>query len=396
MAKKNSQIGRKRPQIDISLVNIELDNKNPRLAEEHQRGTQFDILKVLYEEFDLDEIAYSMAENGYFDEEPIVVIPDKLPKNFKWDEDVNKFQADFEKLIDTDKNIKFIVVEGNRRIATAKLLTDKSLREGMGIREEDFPVPRDKGIYEDLKLIPSIIYKDRKDISPYLGVRHITGVLKWEAYAKARYIASKIAEERSKGRSTERSIQEVQKKVGDRTDVIKKQYMYYKILEQVQDDLDFDVSEITDRFSLITVAVNSPSIRRFIGVPSYKEADLNKPLVPQNKLRNLDILLTWIFGKGKDQRPILTDSRIITSRLAPILADKDATEHLLKYGNLEEAYERSGGEKEFLIKKINKAKSSISNVLGYVYKYRADREIKGLVDDLIEAVMELKKMVSGK
>ena len=33
MARKNTQIGRKRPQIDIPLANIELDNKNPRLAE---------------------------------------------------------------------------------------------------------------------------------------------------------------------------------------------------------------------------------------------------------------------------------------------------------------------------------------------------------------------------
>jgi len=322
MAKKISETGRKRPQIDISLANIELDNKNPRLAEEHQRGTQFDILKVLYEEFDLDEIAYSMAENGYFDEEPIVVVPHNFPKNFKWDQDVESLETSLKQLVASDKNVKFIVIEGNRRMASAKLLSDKALRDRLKIKDDDFPKIKDKNIAADLTIIPAIVYKDKKDISPYLGVRHITGVLKWEAYAKARYIASRIKDELHKGKSIESSIQEVQRKVADRSDLIKKQYMAYKLFEQARDDISFDVDTIMNRFSLITVALNYPSIRDFIGVVSYKEVKFNKPLVPKNKLEKLDTLFTWIFGKGKDKPPILTDSRKIQGRLSYILADK--------------------------------------------------------------------------
>ena len=120
--------------------------------------------------------------------------------------------------------------------------------------------------------------------------------------------------------------------------------MAYKLFEQARDDISFDVDTIINRFSLITVALNYPSIRDFIGVASYKEVKFNKPLVPKNKLEKLDTLFTWIFGKGKDKPPILTDSRKIQGQLSYILADKDATEYLLQYGNLEEAYERSGGE----------------------------------------------------
>lgn len=388
-------IGRKRPQVDIPLSCLELDTENPRLAEEHQGGTQLDILKVLYGEFDLEDIGYSMAENGYFDEEPIVVIPKNLPKSFKWDDDVNKLQADLEKLMSNNKDLKFIVIEGNRRIATAKLLTDEELRDRIKVGD-DFPKPKSREVKDDLEIIPSIIYKDRKDISPYLGVRHITGVLKWEAYAKAKYIASRIEEEKSKGKNIEKSIQEVQQKVGDRTDVIKKQYMYYKIFEQAKDDLEFDTKEIIDRFSLITVAVNSPSIREFIGVPPYKEAKFNVPLVPKNKLKKLEILLTWIYGNGKDKVPILTDSRKITSDLAPVLADKEATEYLLTYGNLAEAYERSGGDKEFVKKKIATAKRAVTNALQSAYKYKNDKEIMALLEELEKAVEELRKAVTKK
>jgi hypothetical protein len=387
------ELGRKKPQIEIPLVNLELDNQNPRLAEEHRGGTQLDILKVLYDDFDLEEIAYSMAENGYFEEEPIVAIPRNLPKTFKWDTDVAKLQADLEKLLTHDHNIKFTVIEGNRRIATAKLLIDKELRSKMQIKDTAFPKPRDKNVEADVRIIPSIIYDNRKDISPYLGVRHITGILRWEAYAKAKYIAARIEEEKAKGRSIEQSIQEIQRKVGDRSDVIKRQYMYYKIFEQARVELpELDAAKITSRFSLITVAINSPSIREFIGVPSYKEAKLDKPLVPKNKMQNLETLLTWIFGNGKE--PILTDSRRITSHLAPILADKESTRYLLDFNNLEEAYERSGGEKEFVKKKIKTAIRAVGNALQAAYKYKSDHEIAVLVKELAQAVEELKKVIS--
>lgn len=394
MAKKISETGRKRPQIDISLANIELDNKNPRLAEEHQGGTQFDILKVLYEEFDLDEIAYSMAENGYFDEEPIVVVPHNFPKNFKWDQDVESLETSLKQLAASDKNIKFTVIEGNRRMASAKLLSDKALRDRLKIKDNDFPKIKDKNIEADLTIIPAIVYKDKKDISPYLGVRHITGVLKWEAYAKARYIASRIEDELHKGKSIESSIQEVQRKVADRSDLIKKQYMAYKLFEQARDDISFDVDTIMNRFSLITVALNYPSIRDFIGVVSYKEVKFNKPLVPKNKLEKLDTLFTWIFGKGKDKPPILTDSRKIQGQLSYILADKDATEYLLQYGNLEEAYERSGGEVEYIKKKISTAKRAVTSALQYAYKHKGDKEIIALLKELVAAAEELGKVLS--
>ncbi len=395
MTNKISQISHKKPQIDIPLGNLELDNKNPRLADKHHGGSQFDILKVLYEEFDLDEIAYSMAENGYFDEEPIVVIPQNLPKDFEWDVDVTSLKTSFEQLVVSNKDIKFIVVEGNRRIASAKLLSNKGFRDKLKIENNDFPKIKNAEVKNDLKNIPSIVYRDRKDVSPYLGVRHITGILRWESYAKARYISSRIEEETKKGIGIEESIREVQRKVGDnRTDIIKKQYMFYKIFEQAQDELGFDVSEVINRFSLITVALNSPSIRDFIGVPSYKEVTFNRPLVSKTKLKNLEILLTWIFGNGKGKDPILTDSRKITSHLAPILSDKAATEYLLTYSNLEEAYERSGGDKEFVKKKINSAKRAVTSALQAAYKYKKDKEILALLEELTMAVEELKNSVS--
>jgi hypothetical protein len=390
MAKNIAGLGRKRPQLNIPIELLDLDSENPRLARESQGSTQFDLIQILYDQFDVEELAYSMAENGYFDEEPIVVVPQKMPKDFKYSPDIEQQQKDIQDLVNKGK-IRFTVVEGNRRTATLKLLLDNDLRKKVKT-SEDFPKPTSTKVESDLKIIPSIFYPNRDDISAYLGVRHIAGLLKWEAYAKAVFLANRIEEGVKKKKTIVESIKEVQRQTADRSDVIKKQYLCYKVLKEAEDDLSFDIANIKDRFSLITLALNSPNIREFIGVDSYKSVNFSKRVVPKNKLDNLEKLLIWIYGDGKGKPAILTDSRKITSRLAPILSDKEATEYLLKYENLEDAYERSGGEKKFLIKKINDAAKSLRNALSLAYKYKTE-DIQSLVDDCISVAAELKKMV---
>lgn len=397
MGKIKFSNSRKRPQINIPLENLELDDTNPRLAKEYQQNTQLDLMKVLYDEFDLEELAFSMAENGYFDEEPIVVVPKQLPKSFKYSEykSADELQIALEQLLN-ETNIKFSVIEGNRRTATAKLLSNESLREKLKI-SEDFPKPRNNSIAEDLKVIPAIFYFKRDDISPYLGVRHISGILKWEAYAKAVYLAARIEDEAKKRKNNiEESIKEVQRQIGDRTDTIKKQYMCYKILEQADQDLNFDTEEAKKRFSLVTVALNAPAIRKYIGVSSYKETDFKNSLVPLKKLNNLERILTWIFGNGRDIKPILTDSRRITDTLAPVLADDESREYLEKYGNLFDAYERSGGEREYLKKKLHNATKSIESAMTIAYKFKGNSEIQLLATESLKAIEELIRVLSKK
>lgn len=394
MSKENTFAGKgkKRPQLNIPIDLLDLDSENPRLAKEAKGNTQFDLLSQLYEEFDLEELAYSLSENGYFDEEPIVVVPKKLPKGFQLSDDIEQQQKDLQNLIEK-KEVSFIVVEGNRRTATIKILIDNELRKKLKVLT-DFPKPASVKVADDLKVIPAIFYPDRTGISAYLGVRHIAGLMKWDAYAKAVFLASRIEEDVKKHKNIERSIKEVQRQTADRSDVIKKQYLCYRVLTTAEDDLNFDIRNIKERFSLITVALNSPSIREFIGVSPPKNVDFSKRIVPTKKLENLEKLLTWIYGNGKDKQPILTDSRKITQRLAPVLADEDATEYLLRYENLEEAYEHSGGEKTFLLKKINGATKNLRNALGLAYKYKS-LDVLEAIDECISAADELRKMVKN-
>lgn len=390
MIKGTAGLGRKRPQLNIPIELIDLDPDNPRLARDKRSVTQFDLIQTLYDLFDIEELAYSMAVNGYFDEEPIVVIPQNIPKDFIYPNNIEDQQKKIQALVN-ERELRFTVVEGNRRVATLKLLLDEELRRKIKVTK-DFPKPVSSQVRTDLTIIPSILYQKRDDISAYLGVRHIAGLLKWEAYAKAAFLAERIEDEIKRGQSIDESIKNVQRQTADRSDTIKKQYLSYKLLKTAEDDIGFDVTNIKNKFSLITVAINSPSIREFLGIESYREVDFSKRVVPLKNLEKLTLLLTWIYGNGKDKQPVLTDSRKITSRLAPILADPSATEYLINYETLEEAYERSGGEKDFLVRKLNDALKNLRNALTIAYKYKTS-DINKLVEECIEAGDQLKKML---
>src|SRR6266576_3364359 len=79
--------------------------KNPRLAEFglSEDATQSQILQTLWKNMAIQEIAMSIAHSGYFNHEPLFV--ERGPGN------------------------KFVVIEGNRRLAAVNLLLHAELRE---------------------------------------------------------------------------------------------------------------------------------------------------------------------------------------------------------------------------------------------------------------------------
>src|ERR1700689_1454354 len=124
--------GHKRPQLDIPIQRLHLDPENPRLPEEAQGKSEEELLKHLLDHFDLEEIADPMGKNGYFDEEPLGVIPQKIPTR-SLPGPGQRESADFLRFIN-DRSCHFTVVEGNRRLATAMILQDESLQRKLRVR----------------------------------------------------------------------------------------------------------------------------------------------------------------------------------------------------------------------------------------------------------------------
>ena len=386
--------GNRKPQLDINIELIQLDQNNPRLVpylDNPNDSSQLDLITVLYENFDTEVVAMSLVENGYFDEEPIIVVPDKIPSSFTFSaypkpDDLAKA---LQNLINKNQ-INFVVVEGNRRTSAIKLITDLELRKKLSI-DKVYPKTENEKIIFDISNIPCIIYEKREDVSSYLGVRHIAGLLKWEAFAQAAYTADVIEQELKKGLPISDAIKQVQKVVGDRSDKLRKQYITYKLFLEARDNLKFNVRPIINSFSLLTVAYNSASIREYLGVEPYSKVNLDNELITSEKQDEFKNILTWIYGNTEtNEQPVLTDSRLITNRLSHVVKKEEAIEYLIKYKDLEGAFDRTNSEKEYLSKKLVSASRAMQESLKFAFKYKNDEELLNKVSELEDLITALK------
>lgn len=151
----------------IPITHLRLDKENPRLAAIHGETTQKGLIKKLWDEMAVDELALSIAANGYFEEEPLIVIPEKAGnKNPKQD--------------------TFTVVEGNRRLAAVLILRDANLRLTLGATDLPTITPEAARRLDEL---PVSIYDTREELWEYFGFRHINGPQAWDAFSKAQFVA---------------------------------------------------------------------------------------------------------------------------------------------------------------------------------------------------------------
>lgn len=384
MEKKQNQpygVGRKRPQLDLPVEKIFLDSENPRLGEDMQSKDESELLRNLHRDFDLRELAESMSQNGYFDEEPLIVIPKDIPEKFKkksYDE-LNK-DEDYLKFINNETT-KFIVVEGNRRLATIKLLLSQTRRDSLKIKE--WPSISQTTV-EDLKKVPSIVYPTREEVVPYLGVRHITGIKKWEPYAKARYIASMV----NKGFT----IDNIQKIIGDVGQATLRSYVCYKLIDIMEEEEAGSGEKAKSYFSYLLLSIGQGSIKEFLGLPrKLNDIDVDDPIKKEN-IKNLKLLFSFLFGEGKEKSAVIKESRDITGKLTHVINKQESTTLLTSTRDLDAAYARSDGEEGFVIKQLSLANRTLETVLGIVHRHKT-KEIETEVVKCKDTMTQILKIL---
>jgi hypothetical protein len=324
-------------------------------------------MRHLYDHFDLDEIAAPMAQNGYFDEEPLVAVPNDLPKNLQPQPGQ---PASSEYLTFLDK-ADFTVVEGNRRLATARILRDTSTRQKLRVRGWPELSPE---VRQDLDELPVIIYPTRNEVLPYLGVRHITGNKKWDSFAKARYIAAMLDEGHT--------VDDIEREVGDRSQGVLRNAVSYKILQQARTELDWDISRAKEDFSYILLAIGQRNIKLFLGwakpagktdqtkVLPLEAVPLDAP-IPDTHLQNLRDFLSWIYGEGGKILPVIKESRDITNYLAHVVASQNALDYLRRTRDLREAYDLTDGEEAMVRNLLGTANTKLEKVLGVIHRHKS-------------------------
>jgi hypothetical protein len=346
----------------IEIEKLRLDQNNPRLAELGipSDATQKDLVKALWDEMAVEEVAMSIAYSGYFEHEPLFV--------------------------EDSGDGTYVVIEGNRRLAAVLLLTDSALRQK--VKATKLP-PISAERLEELKSLPVII-TTRKNSWRYLGFKHVNGPATWGSYAKAQYIAHVH-------NNYGVPLDVIADQIGDRNSTVLRMYRGLMIVEQAEKAKVFSRSDIAKNkfsFNYIYTGMDYPGISGFLGL-RQKGVTPEKP-VPPSKTKALGELLVWLYGKDSSNTPSLIRSQNPDLKTLDTVLLTEAGIRALRDGlPLSVADDISQGDERLFRKALQQTKQGLQKALGTlttgfdsedVDMFAVARDIVSLSSDLMEGM----------
>jgi len=349
------------------VENLLLDPENPRFASGLEDKDQVELLRILWREFAVDEVAFSIAANGFFEEEPLFVIP----KGSK------------------SEDGPYTVVEGNRRLAAVLLLRDEGLRDK--IKATNLPVINEQDKIK-LEKLPVSKYEDRKELWRYLGFRHINGPQPWDPFSKAMYIAA-VHDEQGV------DLDEIANSIGDRHATVKRLYRGYKILEQAEKMTSFKREDrIASRFyfSHLYTAADQSEFQKFLGIDP--DQSLRPNPVPRSKLNDLSELMVMFYGSKSARRlPLVQSQNPDLNILREVISDPKGVAALKAGLPLQRAHEISIGDERRFRNALVRAKEELQTVDGTLTTgYFGEEDGYLVLQDIVNIVGSIKDRMQTK
>ncbi len=311
----------------VAVDELNLDTKNPRLAG-HEELTQDELIEKLWREYAVDEIAMSIAANGFFQHEPLFV---------------------------DDDNGKLIVVEGNRRLVAVKILTDPELRSRFKVT--DFDNASEERL-EELATLP-IIRCARENVWHYIGFKHVNGPQPWQSSAKAQYIAWVHNE-------LQVPLNQIARQIGDRHATVRRLYRGQMVIMQAEESRVFSVEDCYNRrfaFSHLYTGLDYPNIQAYIGIDPEKSYRPHP--VPNKHIENLGELCIWLYGsKTREIKPLIRSQNPDLRTLENTLGKPEGIEALLHGRDLDVAQEIAIGDPVLFRRDLVDAKLKLQSAQG--------------------------------
>lgn len=285
---------------NLSLNSLLLDENNPRFGlQEHGNG-QEQILDHIVTKFGVDDVLSSLAVNGYFESEPLVC----------------------RRVGDSDK---FVVLEGNRRLAACLILVKDQRAKDHEARTTNFRKLWAKSGSPSIDPVPAIVFEEseqEKVLLSYLGVRHIASSQPWDSYAKAAWVAQVVE-------TGELDVESVAKMIGDQHRTISRLLQGYYVVQQLIEARQFKPQDSVRRgrgsvteypFSWVYTMLGYASVQEFLQISA--DAAARRPIPPE-KLSQGGLLLKSMFGdRSRGRNASVEDSREL-SLLASVLASTE-------------------------------------------------------------------------
>lgn len=338
----------------LLVENLRLDPENPRLASVPGQITQKEILRTLWTEMAVDEVALSIAANGFWEEEPVFVIPGT-----------------------GSMAGKYVVVEGNRRLAAVQLLRSEALREEIGATDlPKISERRRKG----LDALPASVYATRRELWQFFGFRHINGPKPWDAYSKANYVA-KVHEE------YHIPLPKIADTIGDRYSTVERLYRGYKLLDQAEKMTSFRKEDrIRNRFyfSHLYTAADQPEFQKFLGITP--ERSLKPNPVPKSKVPELGWLMLWLYGsKSKQKEPEVRTQNPDLNLLREVISKRESRDALKAGYSLQRAHEISLGDPRRFRDALTRSKEDLIEANGAVTTgYKGEEDLWATMKEIHE------------
>ncbi|MXY78737.1 MAG: hypothetical protein F4Y94_03365 [Chloroflexi bacterium] len=333
---------------EASLERLRLDPENPRLPREQDWASASEdrLLKEFFRRYNLIELARSIADKGFTPRhaEALLVVDDPP-------------HADH-----------YIVIEGNRRLATLKLLTSVDSRRAAGATGSEWDQLARQASHLDPDSVPVIVYPDRAALNDYLGFRHITGPTPWRPEAKARFIAKLLG--------AGESIGDVARRIGSNHRTIRRYAEAHAIYTQAV-EADIPMGEVEAAFGVFYNALDREGIRDFLQLGRQADIDtLPQSPVPPNAVEQLSDLIGLLYGDssaGLDA--VIGESRDLR-KLGEVLANGRARANLLRDRDLDRAWRVSGGGRSDLLGLLDELHLQLAQVNGQAREYSADDEVR--------------------
>ena len=349
----------------ISVDWLKLDRENPRLVGISTRTNDESIVAQLYRGEEMGELLQSISANGYLDIEPLIV----------WLDPVDQ---------------KFIVLEGNRRLAAIRLFREPALVDAIAKGERlKIGIPKiSKTVEASLAEVSVYRVLDRNAARSFIGFKHINGAAKWESYAKAKFAAEWY-------KSGNVSLEAISKKIGDRHDTIKRMVAAIYVLDQAEREELFSLMDrkITKfNFSHLYTALSRSTYMTYLGLETaWSRYDPQPDPVPVDKLDRLREVLVWIYGsKEDDKEPVVQSQNPDIKNLGEALASAEGLHILRAGGTLAEAHASTRPADETLSASLIRARSILREAANSLRGYDGrDQSLLNIAEDVSETAQTI-------
>ena len=326
----------------IEIDKLRFDTKNPRLFEFgiNEGSSTEEMVKVLCKIMSVKEIILSIYNSGFFENEPLVAI-----KN--------------------DREDSYTVIEGNRRLAAIRVLTEPEKYAEFCPYEINAPTEE---LILSLQQLPVMVEESREKSWQFIGFKHVNGALKWTSFAKAQYIAQ-VHNDFGVPLNT------IALQIGDSNKIAQRLYQSLMVLNQAEKGRVFNRANIYPArlyFSHLYTGLQYEGIKEFVGLKDVAEESPD----PVSKINELGELLTWMYGNKRDDiKPVIQSQNPDLRNLDSVLKVPAALETLRSKRDLSIAFENSQPDDNKFFQSLNDCKLALYKALQYVATgYHGDEE----------------------